>query len=235
MSQSSDAQTATIGKTTAPEVQVATETLPAETASAADGKVALDIEDAPFLKEEPKAEPKKTKEESAQEEIPEVPVNKKKKKLLLLIGAAVIGVGVIAAAFFFFFSGSGTPTPPAEVDPAKPEVIVVPSKPVVRVEPDVVHEFDLFVIPTGSTIGDTKFLICKFSTVSKSPAVNLEIDHKMLLLRDAVYFYLKGKTPEYLLDTTNAAQIKKDLVDILNGYLARGKLVDVLLDSYLGH
>ena len=57
----------------------------------------------------------------------------------------------------------------------------------------------------------------------------------MLVLRDAVYFYLRGKTPEYLLDAANTAEIKQDLVDILNDYLQRGKLQDVLLDSYLAH
>ncbi|MBR4741483.1 MAG: flagellar basal body-associated FliL family protein, partial [Desulfovibrio sp.] len=60
-------------------------------------------------------------------------------------------------------------------------------------------------------------------------------DQKMLVLRDAVYFYLRGKSFEYLLNPDNAPEIKSDLLGILNDYLAHGKLEDVLLDSYLGH
>ena len=143
------------------------------------------------------------------------------------------------AAAWFFLGRSKTPAPlpkvPPKTEEKKPNVVVVPSAPKSRAGPDVIRDFDLFIVPIGTSLSDAKFLVCKFSTISKSPAVNNEIDHKMLLLRDAVFFYLNGKSADYLLDSGNAKEIKQNLVDILNDYLQRGKLEDVLLDSYLAY
>ncbi|MCR5812889.1 MAG: flagellar basal body-associated FliL family protein [Desulfovibrio sp.] len=228
MSQTSGEGTEIKETTVIPEVEVASQNLPAE--NSAEKKVELDLEDAPFLKEEPKQEEKK--EEVAKESEPAAPEKKPKKKIVIIaLGAILIVAGVIG----FIFFGSPAPPPPPPPQKPKPDVIVVPSKPGGPTSPDIVMDFERFIIPVGNSLSSTNFLICKFSTVSKSPTINSEIEQKMLVLRDAVYFYLRGKSYEYLLDPDNAAAIKSDLVGILNDYLGHGKLEDVLLDSYLGH
>ncbi|MBQ7739420.1 MAG: flagellar basal body-associated FliL family protein [Desulfovibrionaceae bacterium] len=222
----------------APQVEVAQETqdnLPAEATSKNVGKVELDIDDAPFLKEEPKTEEKAEGENLPAEGEPDQAKKKKKKKLLILIAGGAVVLIALGVAAFFFLSGPPASPPPPPPEEVKPNIIVVPSKPTVQAIPDVVRDFEPFIVPVGSSTATTNFLVCKFSAVAKSPAINTEIDHKMLVLRDAVYFYLRGKPAEYLLDSANAPAVKRDLVDILNGYLQRGKLQDVLLDSYLAH
>ncbi|MBO4334256.1 MAG: flagellar basal body-associated FliL family protein [Desulfovibrio sp.] len=229
MSQTSGEGTKTKDATVAPEVEVASQNVPA--ANPETDKVQLDLEDAPFLKEEPEEQEKQ--QEEAQESAPAVPEKKPKKKKFVIIALAAILITAGVVGFIFF--GSPAPPPPPPPPKPKPDVIVVPSKPDAKSSPDIVMEFERFIIPVGNSLSSTNFLICKFSTVSKSPTINSEIEQKMLVLRDAVYFYLRGKSYEYLLNPDNATAIKSDLVGILNDYLGHGKLEDVLLDSYLGH
>ena len=236
MSQTTGSETVVTEKEAGPKIEVAKETqdnLPVAAGKKEVGKVELDIDDAPFLKEEPRPE-EKPEDSSASSEPDDAALKKKKKKKLIIIGAAALLLIGGAAAAWFLLSSPPTPPPPP-VEEIKPNVIVVPSKPAVHAVPDVIRDFDLFIVPVGANAASTNFLVCKFSTVAKNPAVNTEIDNKMLVLRDAVYFYLRGKTPEYLLDSGNAPEIKKDLTSILNDYLQRGKLEDVLLDNFLAH
>ena len=61
-----------------------------------------------------------------------------------------------------------------------------------------------------------------------------EIDRHMLVIRDAIYFYLRSKTFETLLDAKQVEGMKKDIVDTINNYLTRYKAKDVLFESYIG-
>ena len=59
------------------------------------------------------------------------------------------------------------------------------------------------------------------------------MDHKMISLRDAIYYYLRSKSSAYLTDARNATAIKQDLTAVLNDYLTQGKIEDILFESYL--
>ncbi|MBQ7456676.1 MAG: flagellar basal body-associated FliL family protein [Desulfovibrio sp.] len=218
-----------------PSVQVASGTLPAEVSKKAK-KVELDIEDAPFLKEsEPQQQTEPTEGgEQAEEGQAADPKKSKRKKILLIAGAAAVVLIAGAAGAWWFFGGAEQPPPPPVAE-EKPEVIVVPSKLQPVVNPDIVKEFDRFIVPLGDTVESTKFLVCKFSTVTKNPSLEIELDQKKITLRDSIYYYLRNKTYDYLLDPANGPEIKKELVTLLNDYLSSGKLEDVLLDTYLGH
>jgi len=233
MSQTSNESTVTQEESQNLEVETAQENVPAEKAKTE--KVELDIEDAPFLKEEeaPPVESSTNKEEGAKQE---KPTAGSKKKKLIIIGAAAILllVGGGAAAWFLLKPGGAEPPPPV-VEEIKPEVIVVPSKQVAPVNPDVVTPLEQFIVPVGDSLAKTNFLICKFSIISKDLSLGTEIENKMIPLRDAVYFYLRSKSYDYLLTPANAKDIKSDLLGILNDFLTTGKVEDVLLDTYLGH
>ena len=109
---------------------------------------------------------------------------------------------------------------------------MVPTPKTPTAKPDSVKELAPFVIPRQTPKG-ARFLICKFSTVSQSPRVGMEIDQKLIPLRDALYYYLSSKTDEFLLDPANATTIKKDLGGVLNDYLTQGRIEDILFESYL--
>ena len=191
-------------------------------------KVELDLDDAPFLKEQESPPP--ARKENASLQVPEdAPPANKKKKLLIIAGAAVLVVALVAAAVWWFVLRTPPPPPP---EPVKPEVIVVPTPKTPTAKPDSVKELAPFVIPRQTAKG-ARFLICKFSTVSQSPRVGMEIDQKLIPLRDALYYYLSSKTDEFLLDPANAPTIKKDLGGVLNDYLTQGRIDDILFESYL--
>ncbi len=235
MSQNVGKKTAAKEQTPAPEVEVAgSNASPPATVPDDGGKVALDIEDAPFLQkqqekkeEEPEAKPAEAPEGPPPEDL----AKKKKKKLLLIAAGAAVLLAVIAAAVWWFLFRT-PPVPPPE--PPAPTVIIVPSKPATPpLVPDLVKAFEPFIVPLGDSPAKATFLICKFTTVTKDQQVQAEQDRKMIVLRDAIYFFLKSKTADFLMDARNAEGIKKELLGVLNGYITTGKLDGVLFESYL--
>ena len=148
---------------------------------------------------------------------------------LIALTAAMIAIIVWGAAAWWFFLR----TPPPAPDALKPEVIVVPSKPTVKTKPDYIKEFAPFLVPRDDGKSKTRFLVCKFSAVSKDAGLGKEMDQKMISLRDAMYYYLRSKSNEYLMDPRNGPAIKQDLTSVLNDYLTHGKIEDILFESYL--
>lgn len=213
----------------APNVEVASGSQPAN-------KVDLDLDDAPFLKEPEEEKPKEAPaEEKPAEEVPKQDSSdddkkKRRKKMMILAGGGaglLVIIGVVV--WFFFFR---TPPPPPPEDPG-PEIITVPSKPQVQTKPDFVKEFEPFLVAHADQSGKVRFLVCKFSVLTKAPNLSREIDHKMIPLRDAVFFYLRSKNSAFLMDSRNGKEIKADLVRVLQEYLTQGTVEDVLFESYL--
>lgn len=196
-------------------------------------KVELDLDDAPFLQaDEPPAVPA-TRADDLPESSDDAPadVGKGRRKKFLILGAAagVMLLVVVAAVWWFVFR---TPPPPPPEAP-KPEVVVVPTMPPAQSSPDIVKEFEPFVVPTQEAQGGARFLVCKFSAIIKDPGVGREIDQSLLSLRDAIYYYLRSKDNAFLMDAHNGPQIKSDLLGVLNDYMAQGQIEDILFESYL--
>lgn len=193
-------------------------------------KVELDLDDAPFLQ----ADEKVPDLPSPVDAVPDAPDDgakqRKKKKLMILIAAGVGLLAVAAVAVWWFFFRTPPPPPPAGPEP---EVIVVPKAAAPAGPSDIVREFAPFIIPMQGADGKTSFLICKFSAITSDQGLNREIDQQRTALRDAIYFYLRGKDSNFLLDAHNGDQIKKELLSVFNDYLTQGKLEDILFESYL--
>lgn len=198
---------------------------------AGQSKVELDLDDAPFLvddADEP-ALPEDGETPAVPQEAAAVAAGSKKKKLLLLAAGGLALLLALGAAAWWFFLRVPAPVP----DVPKPEVIVVPSKPAATARPDYVKEFAPFLVERPDGGGGSRFLICKFSTLTKVPNLDKEMDQKMLTLRDALYYYLRSKDNDFLLAPANVQTIKKDLTSVLNNYLTQGQIEDVLFESYL--
>ena len=192
-------------------------------------KVELDLDDAPFLKVEEEKPQEKAPPPATVEASPPEPAPKKSKKKLIVVIAAV-AVLIIGAAVWWFVLRTPPPPPP---EPPKPEVIVVPSKPAVAEQKDYIKDLKPFTVPYIDPLGKSLFLVCKFSVMSKVPDLDRQIDPKIIAVRDAIYFYLRGKTGEFILNPVNAQTVKEDLTAVLNDYMTQGKIDDVLFESYL--
>ena len=200
-------------------------------------KVQLDIDDAPFLRE-PEAPPPPPRDDKIDEplEVP-APVAEDKtagKKKKLIIGAAVFAVLLLAGAggsLWWFVLRTPSAPPPA------PQTVIVPTAPAGSVPVDFLVPIAPFWLElAGDTARDKDtiyFLVCKFTAISKSEAVISEAQNKAAVIRDALYFYLKNKSYDFLTDPGNTQTIKNDLTSVINGYLVGGQVDDMLFERYL--
>lgn len=195
-------------------------------------KVELDLDDAPFLQ----PDEKDADTEDIEKELPATSPDdeekaRRKKKLIMIIAVAaaalLIAVGV---AIWWFMSRTPPPAPPEAL---KPEVIVVPSTPAAPPPADIVMDFAPFIIPVKNGDTTTGFLVCKFAAITQNESIRQEVGRQLPQLRDAIYFYLRGKDNAFLLDARNGEAIKKDLLSVFNDYLSQGKLEDIVFESYL--
>lgn len=202
-----------------------------------DNKVALDIEDAPFLKDWNESKPSAPATQPASggmlpvavETDPVLAAAQKKKKRLMILTAALVLMVIIVALWWFKFR---TPPPPPVV--VEPEIIRVPGVPKDIAPKEYIVNFAPYWIELPDGKGGVVFLVCKFAAITHSEMLLQEAQNKMLTLRDAVYYYLRNKPYHFLIDPTNTPTIKSDLNSVLSGYLAGGKIDDMLFESYLG-
>ena len=124
--------------------------------------------------------------------------------------------------------------PPPPVDAPQPQIITVPTQTVPPPPAESLKALDPFWVENKDAQGHSHFLICTFSIVCDDVQAEQEIDRHMLVIRDAIYFYLRSKTFETLLDAKQVEGMKKDIVDTINNYLTRYKAKDVLFESYIG-
>ncbi len=212
-------------------------------------KVELDLDDAPFLddddeEEEPPAE-EPTQEVATTEEGEEdgekkpSPIKalveklkaflktKKGKFALIGLGAAIL---LLLAAIIFM---------PAGEKPAPPPPPVVEEEPVVEIEPDEVVPFEFivslepFMVEYEQPDGSYRFLTTRISLATENEKLSFEIRNKMVVLRDAIFYYLRNKDMVFLADKNNVNELKRDLLSVVNQFLANDQLEVILIEEYL--
>ncbi|MDR2825779.1 MAG: flagellar basal body-associated FliL family protein [Deltaproteobacteria bacterium] len=198
------------------------------------GKVELDLDGAPFLEpDEPPPPPKKQEPAAPAKTAAAKPATKKnKKKLLIIAGGALLLVS--AAAYFFLFRGDSEPK---EATPEKPaqKVVVVPSTPKIDAAPtdQFMIDFPQFWVELKDNEGEIRFLNCKIMIPSNSEFNVKEINAKMTVIRDAVYYYLKNKPYAFLSDNKNMNTLTQDMAAIISENLMTEKVNEVLLENYI--
>jgi flagellar FliL protein len=201
-------------------------------------KVELDLEGAPFLQpDEPDPPPKKQEPAKAPPVKPaEIPAEVKRKtsKKTLLIAAGVLLLLSGAAVYFLLLRD---PSEPKVATPDIPgqTVVVVPSTPQIELAPtdQFIVDFPQFWVELKDNEGEIRFLNCKILVPSNSELNVREINAKMTLIRDALYYYMKNKPYSFLVDNKNMDVLKKDLAEIISGNLTTEKVEEVLLENYI--
>jgi len=204
-------------------------------------KVDLDLDDAPFLEDEPE-QPPTPQEETVSGETPVVddaagkPARKKRLILLGLIVLLLLGGG--AAAYFLVLK---KPAPKAPVEeqapheePAPPPQMPPPPPPEPPApKPEIVLTMDPFLIELTDQKGRSRFMTIRFSAATREHAVELEFKRNYIVVRDAVYYYLKNKSLEFLTDKNNADALKKDVLSVINQFIGAQPLDNLLIEDYL--
>lgn len=197
-------------------------------------KVQLDIEDAPFLQDDPdEEEVSATKEgEKATDKTEELAEGEEakprnKKKIILIAGAATLLLAILGVAVFFLLDYTGRtapvmhnfitiPTPPEEMEPAFFEITLEP-----------------FWVDLENKGHGAKFLVGKFIIRMDSKDIQKELELNIKKIRDAIYYYLVSVDHEFLINVENREAVRTGIVDIINPYLASGRIENVYFDSFL--
>jgi len=200
-------------------------------------KVDLDLDDAPFLEEDktedaaPEAAPESTGASPAPEKTPPV----SKKKLLLLVGALVLLLAGGTATYFLLRKPAAPP--PAEVTPEPaPQPVPEPTPPPPpppKPKPEIVIPMEPFLVEMTDPKGLTRFLSVRFTAVTQDPTVEMEFRRNIIVLRDAVYYYLKNKSMAFLTDKNNTDVLKKDVLSVINQFMGARPLDNLLIEDYL--
>ena len=205
-------------------------------------KVDLDLDDAPFLEDEPEEAPPApetptTGEEQAAVDAAAKP-SRKKKFLILGLAVLLLLLGGGAAAYFLFLKKPAAPPPPPveapHEEPAPPPVMPPPPPPEPPApKPEIVLTMDPFLIELTDPKGRSRFLTIRFSAATTEHSAELEFKRNTIVVRDAVYYYLKNKSLEFLTDKGNADALKKDVLSVINQFIGSQPLDNLIIEDYL--
>lgn len=203
-------------------------------------KVELDLEDAPFLEEEEEAEveeesPPPTDPVVLEESPPKSSFFDKIKLLLkdkrVLIGLAGVLALLIGIVAFLMMGEAPRPEPKPE-----PKQVQQPPPPPEPEEPEVptfMVTWEPFWVEQRDDSDSLRFLVCKFSAVTENEKLAWEAKSKKVVLRDAMFYYLRNKNLQFLADKNSVEVLKSDLLAVINQYLNNGQLEDLLIENYL--
>ncbi|KAB1443650.1 flagellar basal body-associated FliL family protein [Pseudodesulfovibrio senegalensis] len=204
-------------------------------ASKATQKVDLDLDDAPFLEDE--------EEEEIELEEPEEPAledeEPKKKKGLppifknkLFYMGLTIALLLIVIVVLLFSRPSAPPPPPPETQQTEPapEPVVEPE----NVKPnDILLRLDPFLIEQKDSEGTIRFLEVRLVLNTTNDELAQQFKQETFTIRNAIYYYLKNKDLAFLSDKKNADKLKKELLAVVNQYMAYGRFESLLFEQYL--
>lgn len=189
-------------------------------------KVELDLDDAPFLEKLPEPPPaKKPEPETTADPLPAAKKKKSLQKLPLIMAAAALIVVTLGGVIIFLFLR--TPTASVPVPTAKPE-----TSPASAPAPQaILHRLEPFLVEQVLD-GKIAFLQCRFTFPVTDRNMEWELKRKNILIRDAVYYYLKNMGPEFIANKDNSDKLKKDLVAIVNRFISTGQINEILVEEY---
>lgn len=205
----------------------------------AEDKVELDLEDAPFLEDDeeeeeeeeapPPTDPVVLEEPEEKESFLDKikPLLKNKKIVIGLAGIVALLIGVVA---FFVLKEAPRPEPKPQPQVVEQQVQPEPEEPEV---PTYMVTWEPFWVEQKDDQGKLRFLVCKFSAVTENEKLAWEAKSKKVVLRDAMFYYLRNKNLQFLADKDSVEVLKSDLLAVINQYLNNGQLEDLLIENYL--
>lgn len=211
-------------------------------------KVELDLDDAPFLEDDEPEQKEEPKEAAPADSTPEAPPQEApvpqtfmqrllaNKKRLILAGAAFVLLVAAAIAVNVFMGGDDAPAPPPPPPQVEPTPVALPEGPPALPEapaPKHVMNFAPFWVEQKDTEGNIRFLSLTFATPTDNTMLFMELGGKMVILRDALFYYLSNRPPVMIQDETIMESLKSDLMTVINEHVGNGKINDIYIQSYL--
>lgn len=195
-------------------------------------KVALDLDDAPFLQDDLPADKRdladKAPEPAKQGNAAPESSQKGKPSRKLIIPAVLASLILATAITFQLLKPAALPETDPLVAPLE-EVELPPHPPPQPAE----HYAELEPFWVAFDQGDeVRFLSLRMTLVTEDPILSLEIQRKNIILRDAAYYFLNNRPLPTVKRTEAADALKDDLLSVFNQHLSR-PLSGVLIEEYL--
>lgn len=204
--------------------------------SRAEQKVDLDLDDAPFLdweeeeegQETTESEPPAKEETATPDKSDEQPADSRQRRKWLWILSPVLLLMFLSAVFFIFpwwqDREPAAPEPEPDLSVERIPQEVVDTRELVHMEPFwVEHEL----------ADQVRFLEVELTLSLKDQELVREIDRKMPVLRDALYYFLRQNELVFLTEESRAENLRSDLAEVLNQRLSAGQVDDVFIQNYL--
>ena len=201
--------------------------LPTEAPATSPFKVELDLEDAPFLQEPVEEKEAASPEEESAGAETAAPDDRShaprwrillqrlkagRKKILAAAAAClVLGLTTVAVNFFLFAEKKpAAPGPLRVVVPSQPQTNSTEQPPVFMVN------WDPFLVEQRGEEGEIRLLYCRFATPTDSQLLQSELEAKKVVVRDAIYYYLRNKPLTFLSDVNRQQDLRDDLISVIN-------------------
>ncbi|MFV0422553.1 flagellar basal body-associated FliL family protein [Oleidesulfovibrio sp.] len=212
-------------------------------------KVELDLEDAPFLMDDDEEEEEAAEEESSAGslDLDTGAASRKKagfnaaalfRNRKVQIGAGAVLLLLIGLLTFLLWPSGDAEDSSVSQPVAKKKVVrkvgeEPPKKEEEPKKPEFVVAWEPFWVEQTDAEGKIRFLVCKFAAVTENERLSWEVGTKKVVLRDAIFYYLRNKSLLFLSDESNVDTLKTDLLAVVNQYLDNGQLQDLLIENYL--
>ena len=153
-----------------------------------------------------------------------------KKKLIIIAGAGVALLLVIGVALYFLVLKKPPPEEGAEGEEAPVEAPV----PLPEQEAEIGPMVDIKEFVVNILSEDTPHYVkASLSLELDSEGVVEEVNKRMPQIRDAILLLISNKTFEELQDLQGKKQLKAELKDKINSFLATGKVKAVYLTDFV--
>ena len=215
-------------------------------------KVALDIDDAPFLQEPEEEKPKEKPAEPAKPVSAPQPKAAKAaspsrlqalldrlqarlpgKKKLIIIGGGLTFVLVVLPLILMLVLGKAKTPPPVAHEPVRILVPIESLREDPPPGPRFLYRLGGFFIERPGSEGELRFLRCSFAIPTDNPALFAELGAKELVVRNAIYYYLTHRSLSFLADNRSREILKSDLLAVINDLLSAENVQELLFEEYL--
>lgn len=194
-------------------------------------KVELDLDDAPFLEEEEEEEEQETgpeklslEEEGKKEEKSAQAAAWWKRKWVVFSASGLLLLLIVFLIWFIFFQE------PEKVQEKKPASEPTKTKEEPSEPEQINMEFKPFQIEYAQN-DQIHFLHCQLA-FAVNDVLKWEVKRKTLVLRDAIYYYLRNRDLTFLNNKDNVEKLKKDLSAVVNQFLSNGRIQEILIQEY---
>ena len=207
-------------------------------------KVELDIDDAPFL-EEPEEEKPQEKPAEAPKPVP-APTPKAAeavpltglaallgdKKKLALLGGGLAFVLIVLPLLLMLLLREGPP-PPVVHEPERIVVSGVPPREDAPPGPRFLYRLGGFFIEQRGSEGELRFVRASFAIPTDNSALFAELSVKDVVVRDAIYYYLRNKPLSFLAEQASRDLLRSELISVINEHIASEKVQELFFEEYL--